>query len=999
MNTTKTVTAGDSLHGFDIISVQDLPELESKGVFARHRETGCEVYHMVNEDEENLFSYSFMTPPADSTGVAHILEHSVLCGSKNYPLKDPFLLLAKQSVKTFLNAMTFPDKTVYPASSMVEADYFNLMSVYGDAVFFPLLEPWIFRQEGHRIEPAADGTFSVQGVVFNEMRGNYSSFERIAGSWTIRSILEGTPYAYDSGGDPLCISDLTYEQFKEFHRTYYHPVNCRIFLYGNIPTAKQLEFLTRKFLSNFSAAPACPKISAVVPYKGPRTLSVPAPAQAEDDLSLVTVHMNWLLPEVTDAVSIMEASLVSEILLGHDGALLNRALLCSELGEDVAPSSGLETELQYLCYSAGLRGVKHENAETVGNLVMATLRSIAETGIPQEEIEAAVHSIDFANREIRRAGGPFALNHMRRSLRGWIHGLGPECTLRYIPAFETVKERLEKDPEYITGLIKKWFLDNTHRVLVTIYPDPDYELRVDEQLKIIVEKATRTEDDKKRLKLEKQALLQQQQKLSTPEELSLIPHLARSDLPLLTEPIPSDIGSINSVPLIQHEQPTNGIAYVDIAFPVDTLSPEEYLLLPLFSTVLTSTGFDGVSWVEASAQSARCTGGLGTMLFTCSSVPDYTPPKVLGNGVAGRDYLIIRLKMLETLIEPAIDLTFRFIENADFTDIDRLNDLLAEYRNDLEASIAPAGNHYALSLASALTGRSKAVDELWSGITQLKYVRTLYKTSREKAGLRTISDRLVSIREKIHSSGMLVSLTGTESILTQVQKALLPHVSRFSAPSVKKATSAEELFSLIIDGVAESERLLVEATLQVGFAATVQPSSRLGEPDHPVEIVLGHLLASGPLWERIRMTGGAYGAFCYPDALEGLFIFSSYRDPSPLASIDVYYTALSEAAKTPLDTPSLEKIIIGCYSREVQPRSPSDKGFISFVRLLYGITDALRTEKIEGLLSVTPEDLMRTATALLERLNQSRHCIFAGKKYFEENKSVTGTGKIHKIIL
>lgn len=235
-------------HGFDIVSVTYLPELNSKGVFARHRETGCEVYHMLNDDEENLFAYSFMTPPTDSTGVAHILEHSVLCGSKNYPLKDPFLILAKQSVKTFLNAMTFPDKTVYPASSMVEADYFNLMAVYGDSVFFPLLDRWIFRQEGHRVELDESGNATVQGIVFNEMRGNYSSFDTIAGDWTIRSILEGTPYTHDSGGDPAVIPELTYEQFINFHRTYYHPVNCRIFLYGNIPTEKQLAFLQDRFL-------------------------------------------------------------------------------------------------------------------------------------------------------------------------------------------------------------------------------------------------------------------------------------------------------------------------------------------------------------------------------------------------------------------------------------------------------------------------------------------------------------------------------------------------------------------------------------------------------------------------------------------------------------------------------------------------------------------------------------------------------------------------------
>ncbi|HPX47914.1 MAG TPA: insulinase family protein, partial [Treponemataceae bacterium] len=288
-----TLTQGTKLHGFEIIESRALPEINAVGVFARHEATGLEVFHLVNSDEENLFAYAFLTPPSDSTGVAHILEHSVLCGSKNYPLKDPFIVLAKQSVKTFLNAMTFPDKTVYPASSMVEADYFNLMSVYGDAVFFPLLDEATFRQEGHRFEFAEDGSVSIQGIVFNEMRGNYSSFDSIAGDWSLRSLLGGTPYDHDSGGDPADIPALTYKQFVQFHRTWYHPGNCRVFLCGNIPTEKQLALLQEQFLQHFGPRPAAVDFGSVRPFESPVEFDIPAPAGEQSDLSKVTVLLHW----------------------------------------------------------------------------------------------------------------------------------------------------------------------------------------------------------------------------------------------------------------------------------------------------------------------------------------------------------------------------------------------------------------------------------------------------------------------------------------------------------------------------------------------------------------------------------------------------------------------------------------------------------------------------------------------------------------------------------
>ena len=1000
-----TLTQGTKLHGFEIIESRALPEINAVGVFARHEATGLEVFHLVNSDEENLFAYAFLTPPSDSTGVAHILEHSVLCGSKNYPLKDPFIVLAKQSVKTFLNAMTFPDKTVYPASSMVEADYFNLMSVYGDAVFFPLLDEATFRQEGHRFEFAEDGSVSIQGIVFNEMRGNYSSFDSIAGDWSLRSLLGGTPYDHDSGGDPADIPALTYKQFVQFHRTWYHPGNCRVFLCGNIPTEKQLALLQEQFLQHFGPRPAAVDFGSVRPFESPVEFDIPAPAGEQSDLSKVTVLLNWLLPDSTDTVSLMEANLVSEILLGHDGAPLSRALVESGLGEDIAPQSGLETELKHMCFTAGLRGVERDRVAEFEPLVRATIQSLIENGIPETDVETAVRSIDFSNREVRRSSGPFSLVLMRRSLRGWMHGFGPFSSLSYIPAFEQVKQKLASEPGYLSGLLESWFITNSHRSLVTVFPDPQYEKRLEDKLAARIRLFESGLDDSARQTLiaEQNEFFARQKETNSEELLSLIPHLSKEDLPPLADAIQSSVRFSGQVPLLVHDQPTNGIAYADIALPVDTLPARLYPLLPFFTTALTGCGLGPLGWAEASALSASLTGGLGAMLFTSSSVPGMTIEEPLPSAAGGRDYLILRVKMLGNLVQDALELAFRYLREADFSDTKRIRDLLLEYRNDLDSSLAPAGNQYALSRASCRTGRSKTVDEVWNGMSQISYIRSVCQGLKSKHKTAALIDALNEIRSILVSSGMIINLTSTPEINETMIGVLGELTAGFSAPvpaDIARGSDLGDLDELVAEvsgNTADGRYLeLVSSALQVGFAAAVIPAPPYGSDDLPVYSVFGQWLSHGALWEKIRTEGGAYGVFAYPDSLEAIFSFATYRDPSPLRSLEVFYEVLEGAAAKKIDPVQLERTITGCYSREIQPRSPADKGFTSFIRTLYGITDEARRKRIQRLVSVTPEDLQQCAEKMLADWPGYTGAVLAGKKQFKDHKGLVFAGNIVK---
>lgn len=1007
---------GEKINGFEILEIVPVEEMKATGIYARHIKSGCEVFHILNDDPENLFGFAFATQPENSKGTAHILEHSVLCGSEKFPLKDPFVVLCRQSIKTFLNAMTYPDKTVYPASSTVESDYFNLMAVYGDAVFFPLLEEWTFLQEGHRFEMQDDGKLSIQGVVFNEMKGNYSSFDSVAGDWTVRSLFEGTSYGYDSGGEPECIPDLTFEEFKAFHKKYYHPSNCRIFLYGNIATEKQFEFLDSRFLSKFEQAEPVPLPPLPERWNEPRVVRKPAPPgdmdEGEDKLS---VSLNWLLPETCDASVFMKACLLEEILLGHDGSPLSKALLDSGLGEDILPSNGLEADMRLLCFSAGLRGVNGKNAGKVEKVILDTLSGIVENGIPQKELETAVRSMDFLNREIRRGSGPFSLVLMSRSLRGWLRGKTPWETMRYIPVFEKLKADIAGRPEILTDLIRDWFLENNHRTLLSVYPDKEWSSRQEtafqEKIRQFELSSGLKEEENRRIFLEKQkALFEKQMSPESPENLALIPHLAPKDLPPPYDELPCIFSTFGKdAVMMTHEQNVNGITYADFFFPVDTLSPEDYPFLPFFTAAFSNVGLSGLcgqplTWAEAASESAGLFGGIGVSLYVSSPVSGARLPTPFKNGDAGRDFLVFRIKMLEELSDEAFKFALRIVRSADFSDTKRIKTLFSEYMNDLESSIVPSGHQYASSRASVGASRARAVDELWNGFSQIRFIRGL---SGKKQDLNFLSRKLEELRSKITGSGVFVHLTGTETGLKKLSGCVLSLMKDFSglAPANPECRDASTFFKMtdagsgFVDNTGSMEFETVYSEMQVGFSAMALPAPPYPDEMNAAVTVLGHWFSNGPLWEKIRTTGGAYGVFAYPDSLENVFVFSSYRDPGPVRSLSVFASALAEASSLLLSREETDSMITGCYSREIKPRTPCDRAFTDCIRFLYGITGETRKTKLRFMKSLTPEKLKEAAEFLRENLGMRKEVAVGTKKIIKLAEKSDFCGNIRNYII
>ncbi|MDR0668950.1 MAG: insulinase family protein [Treponema sp.] len=957
-------------NGFEIIDTIDLAELEARGIWARHT-SGAQVFHILNDDHENLFAFAFATAVNNSTGVAHILEHSVLCGSRRYPCKDAFPLLEQGSLQTYLNAWTFPDKTVYPSSSVNRQDYFNLMAVYGDSVFQPLLSEFTFMQEGHRLTlsgSAAEEKLSITGVVYNEMKGAYSSLDAYPALWSIKSLFPGTVYACDSGGDPECIPGLSWEDLRNFHAQRYSPANCRIFLAGNIPTEEQLDFINERFLAGLPQGRAAEPISLVERWDKPRSIVVPCPMSGSDK---ATVFISWVCSDVTNHLQTIALEALEEALLGHDGSPLVRALVESGLGEDLCPISGLDNELRETTFVAGLRGVAPEDAHKVEALILEKLEQIAAGGFPPGEVEAALLSMEFSQMEIRRSGGPFSLIWLRRSLRGWLHGAAPWDTLLFMPGFKELKGRLAAEPRYLESLIRSCLLNNPHRVLVTVKPQADFREKQERRLaeELAKKEAALSGEGRRAIREKEAALDAHQSRAEDPAVQASLPHLSRADLALEIETAPHHLHEAGGAPVLTHDLFTNGITYVDLAIPVDILDPADYQWLPFFCDVLASTGLPGMDYGEVSSLLAHTVGGFYATLKSGSLSPGSgsavaTPAGIFD--IAGRDWIIYRFKCLDEKIDDALGLALRLITEADFSDQRHIRDLVLEGKNDAESSLAPGGHHYAFVRSSRFSSRSAMVNELWNGMGQIGFARRMADLDTAE-----ISTRLNRIRDTLAArGGLIASFTGRKEAMTTALASAGRFFRPLGSPRPRNPRATDSALFHMADTL-EGPRtgkgtpeVFASPSLQIGFAAMTLASAPANTHAHAAELLLTHQLFTGPLWEDIRMKGGAYGAFAHTDSIEGIFTMYTFRDPNPLRSLSSFKSALAPSNGPQPDGEALEKAIVGAYAREIRPRSPSDRSFSDFLRFLYGLNDAQRLRTLTWLVGLQEDEIVEARRRL-----------------------------------
>lgn len=953
--------------GFETLSVDSLDEYRSKGIHLRHRSTGAEIYKVDADDEENLFSFTFCTPPSDHTGLPHILEHTVLCGSERYPLKDPFLVLLKGSAHTFLNAMTYPDKTVYPAASTVKADFLNLLRVYGDAVFFPQLKKEAFEQEGHRLEFDDNGKLVRAGIVLNEMKGSYSSAESVAGDWTLRSLFPDSPYSWDSGGDPEHIPTLTYEAFKAFHEKWYHPSNARIFLYGNHDLDEVLGILDGEFLSRFTRQDSHYAIPLQPRWDRPRRMEVGWPAAPGEPVEKKsTISLNWLWEESTNPDAVLSAQVLSLILLGHGGSPLQKTIVDSGLGEDLSPVSGLETDLKQMMFSAAVRGTDPGLRDDFESLVSESLENLVKNGLDSDLVEGALRSVEFSAREIR-GGSPFGMRLMRRALRGWLHDRPPLESL----AFEVPMAKLRRyvKPGFFEEIIRSELLENTHRSTVVVVPDSKLQGRRDADERRNLDALQKSMANPESLNISLKMLKVFQDSPDSPEDLARIPFLSRDDLPGKVRILTLDEGRHGEITWYRHDTFSNGVAYLEMAFDMEGLDPELQPWMPLFGRALTDMGLPGMAHDEVARELAMKTGSLGCSLEASPIHPD------AGGAVSRR--LFVHLKALNHQWDEALDITLRLFLSADFSDIHRIGDLLLELRNDYRSAVVPSGHVIAALRASAKHSSAASWEDLWYGVAQLRFLQNL---SDDKNGAARASRALVAIRDSLLRRGNLSLVVTSDPVAAGV--ALGKVLEMTDSLGIGKPSGSGEPPLFRHETVGET----LSTASAVSFSALSLPAPILGTREHARSGLLAHILRTGYLWENIRMKGGAYGAFASLSGLEGTFTFSTYRDPMIVSSLSSFRSSLEWAAEE-LDDETVNMAVIGSVGKELRPLSPGERGFVAFKRELYGITDEIRQNRRNYQLIATAADLRNEAAALLGKWEQRSVSVIAGAEALDEAAS------------
>lgn len=931
-------------HGFELIKEATVEEYKTRARLFRHVQTGAELLSLENEDENKVFGVTLRTPPGDSTGLPHIMEHSVLCGSRKYPLKEPFVELLKGSLKTFLNAFTFPDKTCYPVASTNRQDFYNLVDVYLDAVFFPLIPPHVLQQEGWHYElEEPDGPMTYKGVVFNEMKGAYSSPDSLLYRYSQQVLFPDNPYGLDSGGDPKQIPNLTYEQFMTFHRTYYHPSNARIYFYGDDPPEERLR-LVDEYLREFEASEIDSDVPLQAHFEQPRRLAFPYAAGEESDQKGYLTQ-NWLLVEPTSPELSLGLHMLGYILIGTPASPLRKALVDSGLGEDVT-GAGVSSSLRQMYFSTGLKGIDLARAGEVEKLIQDTLRSLAEEGIEADMIEAAVNTTEFSLRENNTGGFPRGLSLMLRALSAWLHGRDPLEPLAFEAPLAAIKERLAAGERYFEALIQRYLLDNSHRVTLVLEPDPALHQREEaaEQERLAQQQAQMSQEELEAVVKNTHRLRELQEMPDPPEAVAAIPSLGLADLEPKNKLIPLEVIPEGSNTILYHDLVTNGIIYLDVGFNLHALPQELLPYVSLFSQALLEIGTEKEDFVRLSRRIGRKTGGIWSSSFISARRESET-------AVA---WLFLRGKALPSQADDMLDIMRDVLLAVQLDNQERFKQMVLEHKAGLEASLVPAGHGVVDARLRSHFNEADWASEQMGGVSQLFFLRELVTQVDEE--WQTVLEKLEGIRRVLLSREHLLCNVTTSGEDWQQFRPKLTAFMR-DLPDVSMTPVEWEP-----DYDRTPEGLTIPA--QVNYVGKGANLYQAGYELHGSVLPITNYLRTTWLWERVRMRGGAYGAFCSFDRHSGVFSFGSYRDPNLLGTLENYDNAVSFLRQAELDELALTRSIIGAIGQMDAYQLPDAKGYTSMLRYLLGESDDGRQQLREQILATRPEDFRNFGEAL-----------------------------------
>ena len=934
------------IHGFERITERRLAELDSKAEVYRHKKTGAQLLSLINKDENKVFGIIFRTPPKDSTGVAHILEHSVLCGSRKYPVKEPFVELMKGSLQTFLNAFTYPDKTCYPVASQNLRDFYNLIDVYLDAVLYPRLTPFTLQQEGWHFEvEAVDKPLVYKGVVFNEMKGAYSSPERVLAQYSQQSLFPDNPYGFDSGGEPKQIPNLTFEQFQAFHQKYYHPSNARIFFHGDDDPEQRLR-LVNDYLKDFERQVIDSAIPLQPLFDGPKRLVRSFAAGSDtagEPKGMIT--LNWLLTETSSADTNLALRILNYILLGMPGSPLRKALIDSGLGEDLA-GVGLEDELRQMYFSTGLKGIDIGNGERIEKLVLQTLKSLARDGIEPATVEAALNTLEFRLRENNSRGYPQGLLLMLRSLTTWLYDADPLALLAFETPLTKVKSQLAANPSLFETMIERYFLSNSHRATLILEPDPalaeKQEAKERERLAEIrftmnQEELQSTIDQTKELK-------RIQQTPDPPEALKAIPVLKLSDLERKNRTIPLEITEEKKTKILFHDLATNSIAYVDVGFNLRAIEQEYLPYVPLFGRSLVELGTEKEDFVALTQRIGRETGGIYSQSFS-SAV----------RGEQGSTcWLFLRGKAMLAQSHELMSILRDVLLTVKLDNKERFQQMVMEEKARQEQKLVPEGHQVVnLRLRSHFNEADWAAEQM-KGVSYLFFLRELNrKVDEDWPGVLTTLEHLK--KTLINRQNMLVNITCDEQGRAELNPPLNGFLQELPSTPV-------HIFKWSPKKIPAFEGMIIPA--QVNYVGKGANLYQLGYRLHGSVQVISRYIRTGWLWDQVRVQGGAYGAFSIFNHLSGTFTFVSYRDPNLTKTIEVFDETVKFLRSGHLTDEEITKGIIGTIGDIDNHLLPDAKGYTSMVRYLTNDNEEDRQVLREEVLNTSPADFENFAQVL-----------------------------------
>lgn len=931
------------IFGWKIIRAEKLPENGIVFVELLHVATGAKYVHLDCTDTNNVFCVAFKTVPEDSSGVAHILEHTVLTGSQKYPVHDPFFSMIRRSMKTFMNAFTSNDWTAYPFATQNETDYFNLMSVYLDAAFEPLILEPSFEQEGWRLEMEGD-ELKYKGIVFNEMKGSMSSVDRIMSEAQKKALFKKSPYRFNSGGEPEDIVKLSHADLVSFHKKYYHPSNSYFFSYGSFSLDKTLQFLKSRVMDN------CKKAVRNTELKPEKRLAKEMKWQenipvnkGEDPKKKYQFALCWLMADLTDTKTVLALEILEDVLLSNEAAPLRRALIESGLGNDLADCSGFNTEFRDTLFSIGLKDVLKKDGPRIRKIIMETLEKLAKEGIPEELISAALQKLAIARKEVSNEPYPFGLKLWLDFVGAWIHG-GDAFSILKIDDDLSVIKKEAKEKNLFPSLIKKHFLKNQHRVFLELVPKNDlFEKQAAKELAAL-DKLKNKMDTKSLARLNEKATIFKKQQEKT-EDVSCLPILEKEDISAKER---NRFRRSSGKQIAVYEMPLNGLCYANLYFDLVGLKEEFYPYVPFFCYVLNKIGTAKSSYLELVKKIDSYSGGIDFFPLCVSSLKKESP-NFFKIGV--------QAKFLEENTEASLKIVKEILLEYAFLESDRLAFYLREQQLDMEMSLVESPQSFALSLAASGYSESALINELWSGKSQLLWLKKRGENLDEK-NLEELKEKLQQIAAfvfvKERASGVVISgKNKTKIVSLNLQNIIRNLKSKQKASVSPKKHKVKKVF------------IGLGITSQVSSTVFVQAVSSVRSKDAAALFTLSKFLQSEFLHKEIREKGGAYGAYCRYDYLFGFLNFLSYRDPHVNSTIKTYLKVRDFAISFPFSQNNINEVVLQALSEIDKPVSPRTEAGRHYLWQKIGLEATWREKLKQEILSVKISDLRRVAKKYL----------------------------------